>query len=269
MIVELKSLGRRFRSSKGPAAVRHIAIVASALLLLLLTREYSFRDATLRVESAFQHLVPKRRQMLCRDDGEVAPTVEKVAAELLPGLLSYPATETERRRIADQAVKVQRLECMHADLLKGYIANSYMSLVVSIVFGAISAVALFFMSSKGWSASSNYLVTVLVTSGAIAAFFGAFPGMFQQPVMVTANRVQVVRYEALLDGMASHVVAPRIIPVACLRDAIGVGPRVCEQRYSSAEFIACTDAALAALELPFALDPDAAPNYARSLGGSQ
>jgi hypothetical protein len=107
------------------------------------------------------------------------------------------------------------------------------------------------------------LVNLLVTSGAIAAFYGAFPTIFQQSAMTAAHKTQMLRYEVLLDGMAGHIATPYLVPIACLGQDAGTRPQVREQVYSVAEFIACTDVALAALDLPFALDPSRGPTTKR------
>jgi hypothetical protein len=156
---------------------------------------------------------------------------------------------------------------MHADLLGNYVGNYYMAVLVSVVFGGIAAVALFLVGPKGWTASNPYLVNVLITSGAVAAFYGAFPGLFQQPTMTNAHRTQMLRYEIMLDGMASHISSPRLVPIFCANQSTSSQTRVLNAAFPVADFIACTDTALAALDLPFAIDLSRGPDY-RSIGGT-
>ena len=116
-------------------------------------------------------------------------------------------------------------------------------------------------------------------SGAIAAFYGAFPTIFQQPAMTSAHKTQLLRYEALLDGMASHVASPNIVPLACITSAAALAStadaaapqppvRVRKEAYPPAEFIACTDTALAAADIPFTLDPAGGPDYQKIFGAT-
>lgn len=213
----------------------------------------------------WRELVPPVRKVLC-DTPPANPAEQAAAIEgLLPGLKDYKASDPEKQRIANQAAKAQRLECLHLGLVERYVTNYYIAVLVSLVFGGITAVALFLVGPKGWSASNQYLVTILVMAGAIAAFYGAFPSIFQQSAMTAAHKTQILRYEALLDGMASHVASPTVVPLAC------IGPPPPEQKrirsdFPATEFIACTDSALAAADVPFALDPSKAPDYQKFFG---
>ena len=155
---------------------------------------------------------------------------------------------------------------MHAAFIGRYVGNYYMAVVASVVFAGIAAVALFLVGPKGWTASSPYLVNVLIVSGAIAAFYGGFPALFRQADMVAAHKVQFLRYEALLDGIKSQIAAPHLMPRTCSAGSIPVANRVRNKSFPIAEFIACIDDSLAALDLPFALNPSGGPDYS-TIGG--
>ncbi len=222
---------------------------------------------------AANELIPPHRKALCH---AVPPgAVDKATMEaVLPGLSGYAAaSDSEKARIAGQAAKAQRLECLHLALIERYVTNYYIAVLMSMVFGGLAAVALFLVGPKGWTQSNEYLVNVLIVAGAIAAFYGAFPTIFQQPAMTAAHKTQLLRYEALLDGMASHVASPNIVPLACLT-SLAPSPqpqppaRVRDTPYPVAEFIACTDTALAAADIPFTLDPAGGPDYQKIFGGT-
>jgi hypothetical protein len=255
--------------------VCHIAIVAILVGLAFATQRSAIQFSSERVSSAVNDLVPQDRKRICDElpaaGGEQrtsggASAVE-IAKPLLPNLSAYPASDAEKQRIAAQALKVQRLQCLHMKLVDMYVRNYYGAVLVSMVFGGIAAITLFLVGPKGWSTSNQYLVNVLVTSGAIAAFFAAFPAVFQQPSMVVAHKAQVMRYEALLDGMASHTASPGLAPAACTGEGFRAMCRACDKSFVPADFIACTDVALSTADIPFALDPKSLPDYQKAWGG--
>lgn len=267
-----------------PPLVRHIGIALALLLIAAGVFYGSVGFSATVVSSTLGNLLPSERKAICGPAGKSAQklTAEgtpsatepppadlaKVVKPLLPDLAKYPASDAERHRIADQALKAQRLECLHMDLLGIYVRNYYSSVVTSMVFGGIAAIAVFLVGPKGWSASNPYLVNVLLTSAAIAAFYGAFPGVFQQSTMVANHKTQILRYETLLDGMASHTASPNLVPSACpIQCARAVG-RVCDAPFPPAAFIACTDAALATADVPFGLEPANQPDYQKAFGQS-
>jgi hypothetical protein len=188
------------------------------------------------------------------------------SALIQENIMQYEATEWERNRIGEQATKAQRLECMHQILLKKYISNSYMAFVLTMVFGAIAATALFLMGATGWKQANPYLVCVFLPSAAVSAFFGAFPAIFRYQEVIAVHTAQLVRYEALLDGMASHIASPQIVPAVCIRQMPDSRVSGNERSFAARDFITCTDTALAALNIPYSLDPRGAPDYARAFG---
>lgn len=256
---------RCVRAIVGCATVLHVATSAMliAAVLLLNHSPWSFGLAAKRVTDSMKGLVATERRALCpavafgigsAAEAQVRPEIAVVEASLLPGLSDLKATASEVRRIADQAVKAQRLECMHVALLASYVANYYMAVLASMVFGAIASVCLLLIGPKGWTAANPYVINVLVTSAAIAAFYGLFPTVFQQPAMLAAHKAQALRYEALLDGMASFTTS-QVTPAACAKLAPAAGAAHGREALSVPQFIACVDAALAALDLPFGLEP--------------
>jgi hypothetical protein len=255
----------------------HLVLALCLLLLAYGIAKSAFNYGRTGVADAVSAVLSGDRDAICIGHDEERgrkPTtataqydVTTLANLLLPNLNAYQASPAEKQRILDQALKAQRLACMHADVLGRYVGDYYMAILVSVVFSGITAVALFIVGPKGWTASNPYIINVLILSGAIAAFYGAFPTLFQQAAMTTAHKAQLLRYEGLLDGMASHIATPRLVPRACTgQDELTLG-RIRNEPFPVVEFIACTDAALAALDLPFAFDPAHGPDY-QIIGGT-
>lgn len=242
---------------------KHICVALALVLLAAAVFYGSVRFSTAVVSSALGDLIPHERKEICR---AASSDAVKTALPLLPGLADYPASAAEKQRIATQALKAQRLECLHMALLETYVRNYYGSVVTTMVFGGIAAIAVFLVGPKGWSNSDPYLVNVLLVSAAIAAFYGAFPGVFQQSTLLAAHKTQILRYEALLDGMASHTATPKLVPSACASQDARPPGQGSDTRFQPADFIACTDTALAAADIPFGLDPKSQPDYQKALG---
>jgi hypothetical protein len=261
--------------------IRHIVIAAALLGSAFAVFQGAISFSTAVFSSTLDDLVPPERKAICRHSGKTSERKaaeeplamtksspsdsSKLAKPLLPNLANYPASDAERERIAIQALKAQRLECLHVTLLEMYVRNYYGSVVVTMIFGGIAAIALFFVGPKGWLSSDQYLVNVLIVSAAIAAFYGAFPGVFRQPDLITAHNAQALRYETLLDGMASHTAMPNLVPSVCPSPCTRAQGRVCDQPFPTADFIACIDAALAITDIPFGLDPKSHPDYQKAL----
>ena len=259
-----------------PRLVRHTAVILALLLATFAIARSSFQYGETRAIYIRSVLMPGERNDFCLDfrknfeaiSGSPASAASEIAigTRLIPGIETYAATDIERTRVIFQAAKAQRLECLHAEGLSMYLGNYYMAIVTAMTLGAISAIALLLVGPKGWMNANEYLVNVLLISGAIAAYFSGFPGVFQQPQMIGAHRAQILRYEALLDGMASHVANARLVPAICAGVGATVHSRVREESFPPVEFIGCIDAALARSDLPFAMDPTQGPDYQKILG---
>lgn len=254
---------------------RHLVLVMGLLIASLAVGGSGFLYAQSHLERALGAVVPSERSAVCKTarpssaTGSQPTNGAEPRTVLLPSLDVYKASDEAKQRIRDQAIKAQRLECMHAELVSVYVANHYMAVFASVMFAAVAAVSLFLISRTGWAESNQYLNNLFLTSATIAALYGSFPSIFQHSAMVTAHKAQMLRYEMLLDGMASHIATPHLVPSACAELGAPLRPKVGEKEFPAVNFIACSDAALAALELPFALDPSKSPNYQTVFGAVQ
>lgn len=261
------------------SVVRHAALAVALIAGAIGLHSFSLGFATDVMSSAFRDLIPDQRMQICQvvdqasrkkapAEPAAVPSAEDLAKPLLPGLSEYDAQPAERQRIALQALKAQRLECLHVKLVDMYVRNYYGSVLTGMVFGGIAAIALFVVGPNGWAAKPYHL-NVLVTAGAIAALFATFPAVFQQSAMVTAHKAQALRYEALLDAMGSHIASPSLVPAICTSEQTrATRPATDKPLTRAAAFIACVDAALAAVDIPFSMDPNTRPDYAGAFGGS-
>jgi hypothetical protein len=280
-----------------PSVVRKIllhAALTGALVFAVAGSEqvYSIDYAREHAQEALTTMLAKERRQFClsakssdADKGQVGSqsagartsAMEFAETTLLPGLSKMAASEQERRRIADQALKAQRLQCMSADLFTLYFGNYYAAVVVSIVCGTIAAVALFFMGTNGWKNANPFVVNVFMTTAVLAAYFSSSQAVFQQPQMVNEYKALFLRYDGLIDAMATYA-AIGVLPASCKPASVArvpgstnakpnsSGPEIEGIRKGSpAELIQCVDAFFATTDIPFRLDPSKMADYLAAL----
>jgi hypothetical protein len=258
------------KSQKVTTFICHAVLVIALLSVVEFLRDqYGFAYARNVAHTALNAIVTEERGQICPQSSLLYPRsrsesqrpgpisqnspIQVAERALLPGLGTLTATDEEKMRIADQALKAQRLQCMHADLFARYVGNYYMAILVSIFCGAIAAVAVVFMGTKGWANANPYVVNIFVTMAAVGAFFGSFVAIFEQPMMATAHKKQVLRYEVLIDGMASYTSA-HVAPSDCTT----VSATSCS---SVADLIHYNDAFFASQDIPFEMDLSKSADY--------
>jgi hypothetical protein len=131
---------------------------------------------------------------------DLSPTASK-------GIENFSAIQTtpqERERLISQ-LDISRLRAQHhLNVTVYFFSNYYMSLLITFVSGATAAVSLFFIVKKSWQAVNPYVITVFITTSAVATAYGAFPGVFRQQENVTENKTLYLRYVALQNEILSY-----------------------------------------------------------------
>lgn len=155
--------------------------------------------------------------------------------------------ELERERLASQLELVGKRSEHHRTVTAYFLSNYYMAIMESLVFGAIAAIALFFITKSGFGSANPYVVTTFITATAITTFFGAFPSVFKQSENVADNKVLYLRYVALQNEMLTF-------------SATGLGPSGTAQTPS--KYIVSVDAQLNELNnLAIGFDFSKIPKY--------
>lgn len=114
--------------------VRHVGIVVALLAVAAGIHSFSLGFAADVMSSAFRDLIPEQRMQICQAvertyqkrtaaETSASASAEELAKPLLTGLSEYKAQPAERQRIALQALKAQRLECLHMKLVDMYVRN--------------------------------------------------------------------------------------------------------------------------------------------------
>ena len=174
-------------------------------------------------------------------------------AEIIPQVAEYmsevPAvrsTEAGRTRLRSQFNLAQERAKAHLGVAKLFVANYYMSTIVSFVIGVVVAISLFFIMQGGWG-SKPYVQTVFIASSAIVTFFGAFPYVFQQPQNIASNLQSHYGHVALQHEILTYAAAG----LDAEKKALPLG-----------KFLVYVDSRLSSLnQLAITLDPSKVPTY--------
>jgi len=156
-----------------------------------------------------------------------------------------------KQRLQQQYDQLRARASAHLDIMAYYYGRYYMAISLATIAGIVAAVALLFITRKGWDSASPYLVAVFITMTSIAGFFGAFPAMFEQAKNIEDNKKAYVAYVALENRVLSYVAS---------------GSDEDNKPKPLAQFIHELDARLKALHrLPVELNPEAIPDPTESL----
>jgi hypothetical protein len=130
---------------------------------------------------------------------------------LLPGEDSSTLAIAEGILNSNQAVRLQRQfndlkgrAVHHMDVMIVFYRNYYSAIIMASVFGAVSAIALLFITTGGWNDSNRYVKTVFLTSTALAALFKAYPAIFKQQENIRNNKNLYLKYVALRNEISSY-----------------------------------------------------------------
>ena len=95
-------------------------------------------------------------------------------------------------------------------MLRQFYRAHYGVIIVAYAAGTIAAVCLVFIGKIGWDTliktpKGTSLITVFMTSSAIAAFFGTLLGFFKQPENIADHKKLYIRYTNLENEILTEV----------------------------------------------------------------
>ena len=155
------------------------------------------------------------------------------------------ADADQEARLQAQYEVVRSRALLHLKVMTYFYSRQYMAVTMATILGLTAGLALIFISKTGWAKANTYLLTVFVVTAVSAAFFAAFPALFQQQKNIDDNRDLYIAYTALEQRLVSYA--------ATAQDASG-------EDVPLSDYIHRVDKDLAALHnLPLHLDPEAVP----------
>jgi hypothetical protein len=117
----------------------------------------------------------------------------------------FKASDSEKTRLIEQVRTIRGRAIHHFIVMRYFYSRYYMAISIGMITGILAAVALLFITKKGWDQSNQYIKTVLITATAITAYFGAFPAVFQQSQNIADNKKLYLQYIALHDEVMSFL----------------------------------------------------------------
>jgi hypothetical protein len=109
-----------------------------------------------------------------------------------------------RRRLNEQLLEIKRRAKHHLDITVFFYTRYYMAITLFSILGGTAAIALIFITKSGWSGVSPYVITVFLITSGHAAFYGAFPRIFQQEKNIADNKNLYTQYVALQNELESY-----------------------------------------------------------------
>jgi hypothetical protein len=233
----LKTTWTTLRESQGFARfLRHAVIVVGLLLLT----------------DVGYHVTPARAERWSSRWMEPIDRVPQVSEEEFQTSLKAscspkgPEEQTVSRLVA-QLRSIRARGQHHLVVMRFFFSYYFMAISVVLVAALVSAIAGLFISKNGWANSNQYVVTICLTSLAVAAYFGAFPAVFQHRQNIADNKRLHLEYRALENEIMSYA--------ASCEDAKGKSVR-------PPEFAHHVDAAMHSLDtFAIGFDDSRIPNY--------
>lgn len=124
----------------------------------------------------------------------------------VPTATPTPLTPEQKARLAAQEQKVSGLIRHHASVMAFFAQAYYAAICVLLFCGAVLAVAMFFIATKGWEKTNQYIKTIFVVMTVTVAFFALWPPVFQQEKNLSDNKALFLEYQTLRNEMRSYPV---------------------------------------------------------------
>lgn len=111
-----------------------------------------------------------------------------------PTVSHLKAPTPENQRLLKQLDEVRRRLRFHGEVAAFFYSRYYLALTVASVAGLLAGAMLLTIARIGWERAGLLTKVTFVIAAAAAAYFAAFPRMFQQAENITANVSLLVAY---------------------------------------------------------------------------
>ena len=138
-------------------------------------------------------------------DDWAAPVVKANAERAAQdGKLSVPGTPGQQIRLKTQLREARAWAEHHRRITAFFYGRYYVAITMTSLTALFAAFLVGTIGIRGWQHASSYAVTALIVFGGAAAFFGAFPGLYQQEENITKNKALYLGYVALENELLSY-----------------------------------------------------------------
>lgn len=97
------------------------------------------------------------------------------------------ASSKQQQRLLEKIGFIRTWSKHHYLVFRGMYKNYFASLMISIIAGILAAIALIFITKKGWDAASPYAISSFLVMTAFALFFSDMLGVIRQKENIRAN----------------------------------------------------------------------------------
>ena len=240
------------RRLERPSVRRVVTHALLALFLLVILGYIPLLGVFLQGERISKELMgPIRTSYITFDDDGSRLNLGPPPKQLVFSDSIVDRSPHEEARLQEQFDVIRVRISVYLGIALRFFSWHYASVATAAGSGLVAAVALLLISKRGWANASPYVITVFITTSAIAGFYTTLPRVFRHRANIAECQELFLSHVALESSVLTYV--------ATGRNAEG---RHCDTK----EFIRETDAAMNRLHRwPIELDPSATPMPGESL----
>jgi hypothetical protein len=158
-------------------------------------------------------------------------------------------TPAEAGRFAAQSLQVRYRANMHLRIMKYFYSRYFASITMATFCSIAAALCLIHIGAVGWKSANNYVLSIFLTTAALAIAFRLSPQLYKQEENIAANKDLYTRYVSLDNEMTTYA-ATNI-----MRDSVSM---------SIGSVLVRVDSTLNALrDMPMGFDKTQIPDYTK------
>ena len=98
----------------------------------------------------------------------------------------------------------------HQTIMIYYYSRYYMAISLAVIFGIVATLMMVIISKEGWEKTSNYIIAIFLTTSGLAAYFTAFPSLYEQKHNIEQNKILYSAYLNIEDQILSYSVTKKV-----------------------------------------------------------
>jgi len=132
------------------------------------------------------------------------PNVEDTANASEQLSIAAKLSDGTQQRLREQYHEIRGRARHHLMVMAYFFTNYYRAIQMMALFGAIAAVALFFVAFKGWTSTDQYVRNVFITATVLTAYFSLYPTVFKQQENITDNKNLYLEYVGIQNSVRTY-----------------------------------------------------------------
>ena len=111
----------------------------------------------------------------------------------------------EHLRLLQQLHTVRRRVEFHGNVMVFFYSRYFLALTMTSVAAVLAGAVLITITRVGWQTAKPYAKAAFLTATGVAAYYGAFPGMYQQAQNIAENASLYVAYSNVENEVLSYL----------------------------------------------------------------